>query len=169
MTKFNVKSGQFEPFTILVDSQNHQILNKDHSVLGSIQNSKKKESSLANGGVFVPIKKMSQVKSQVNKLTKDMQIDNYKYIAYSLIAMAICVSISYGLPKVINAAKEFNHQGVIDEIAGAEVYLKKKYAKALLNISTLSISIPISYILERRHHLAAVLGAFGAIAVLGLQ
>lgn len=57
VTKFRVKSEHFEPFTILVDSHTKEILNNDHSLLGTVKKSTQKASSIKNGTVVVPIKK----------------------------------------------------------------------------------------------------------------
>lgn len=94
-----------------------------------------------------------------------MTLDNYKFIAYSLIAIAICVSISYGVPNVIHAAKEYNHQGIIDKIHGVDALVKIDNAKALVNFSTLSITLPISYNTYKGNTVAAILGGIGIIGV----
>jgi hypothetical protein len=85
-----------------------------------------------------------------------------------LIAISICVSVSYGLPNIIYAGKEFYHQGVMDKMDGVDALVKIENAKALLNFSKLSINVPIAYIVYRGGTFAT-LGAFGAIIVLGNQ
>jgi len=160
VTQFKVKSAIFEPFTIAVDTRNNSIVNKDSDFVGSVKKSQTpKISSVTKNGVLIPIDKLSKLKSQINQLAKSQPIVNYKYFAHSLIAISICVSISYGIPKIIQAATNYGHQGVLDEIARVDAHERIKYADAIFG---LAILVPVAYITTISGAIA-VIGAAAAI------
>lgn len=136
VTQFKVSSEKYDPIVFNIDTKKNEILAIDKTVLGSVKKSKKRsKSSITKSMINMKLDDstdLKQLQTQLTKTIKNKKFVNYKYISFVAIAFLFGAALAFGVPNVIDAVSNYNHQAALDTVYAAPAEVNIINAKTQL-------------------------------------